>query len=105
MANALRHVQNQNASLAQENDSLRRENHALVLQLRGGGQPGQQQAAMAPPPPSAPSNYSSSDPYAHRQELPPLRTLNGGAPGGHESMTGVQYEAPRSNGYRPGERY
>lgn len=97
MADAVRVMQNQNASIASENDQLRRENHALMLQLRG--QPPQQ----APPPPPA-AGYAS-DPYAHRPELPPLRALNGGPPSGPESMTGVQYDAPRANGYRPAERY
>ncbi|EEY20025.1 conserved hypothetical protein [Verticillium alfalfae VaMs.102] len=97
MADAVRVMQNQNASIASENDQLRRENHALMLQLRG--QPPQQ----APPPPPA-ASYAS-DPYAHRPELPPLRALNGGPPSGPESMTGVQYDAPRANGYRPAERY
>ncbi|KAL9947494.1 hypothetical protein D7B24_000014 [Verticillium nonalfalfae] len=97
MADAVRVMQNQNASIASENDQLRRENHALMLQLRG--QPPQQ----APPPPPA-ASYAS-DPYAHRPELPPLRALNGGPPSGPESMTGVQYDAPRAGGYRPAERY
>lgn len=101
MTEALRVLQTQNATLAQDNESLRRENHALVLQLRTGSQ--HPPAAGAPPPP--PAGSFSSDPYGHRQELPPLRALNGGPPGGPESMTGVQYEAPRPNGYRPPERY
>ncbi|EAQ89272.1 hypothetical protein CHGG_05891 [Chaetomium globosum CBS 148.51] len=40
-----------------------------------------------------------------RPELPPLRSLQSptGPPQGPESMTGVQYEPPRVNGYRPAE--
>lgn len=54
---------------------------------------------------------SIADPYArpapNRPELPPLRALSGGLPNGNpESMTGVQYEQPRVNGYsRPPERF
>ncbi|KAL2153958.1 hypothetical protein VTH82DRAFT_2634 [Thermothelomyces myriococcoides] len=54
-----------------------------------------------------------SDPYSQDQygrprppELPPLRSLQsptGPPPQGPESMTGVQYEPPRANGYRPAE--
>jgi hypothetical protein len=50
------------------------------------------------------------DPYAGDRygqgppgpELPPLRALQQSVPpaGGPESMTGVQYEQPRVNGYR-----
>ncbi|ROT35607.1 helix-loop-helix DNA-binding domain-containing protein [Sodiomyces alkalinus F11] len=101
MADALRVMQTQNATLAQDIESLRRENHALVLQLRTGSQ---HPPPTGPPPPPPPGTYSS-DPYAHRQELPPLRALNSGPPVGPESMTGVQYEAPRGSGYRPSERY
>ncbi|KAK4127149.1 hypothetical protein N657DRAFT_564683 [Parathielavia appendiculata] len=53
----------------------------------------------------------AADQYAQEQygrprppELPPLRSLQ--SPTGHtgpESMTGVQYEPPRVNGYRPAE--
>ncbi len=45
-----------------------------------------------------------TDPFtrtAPRPELPTLRALSGGLPNGPESMTGVQYEQPRPNGYRP----
>ena len=73
------------------------------------------QAGAAPPAPAPASNsqppsssYAGSDPYApstgsansNRTELPPLRSLHGGP----DSMTGVQYDAPRANGYRQ-ERY
>jgi hypothetical protein len=57
-----------------------------------------------------------ADPYAQEQyarphppELPPLRSLQppAGPPAGPsvgpESMTGVQYDPPRVNGYRPAE--
>lgn len=42
-----------------------------------------------------------------QQELPPLRTTlqaaAGAPPPGIDAMTGVQYEAPRVNGFRPPE--
>ncbi|KAH6627946.1 hypothetical protein F5144DRAFT_289074 [Chaetomium tenue] len=60
----------------------------------------------------APQSRPVADPYAQDQygrprppELPPLRSLQSptGPPQGPESMTGVQYEPPRVNGYRPAE--
>lgn len=38
-----------------------------------------------------------------RPELPPLRGLHTSQPGVPESMTGVQYEPPRVNGFRPAD--
>lgn len=87
-----------------DNEILRRELNALRMegvQLRGdintsSGHP-------PPPPPAAPhSGPYPSDPYASstRPELPPIRSLNNGP----DSMTGVQYDTPRVNGYRQ-ERY
>lgn len=87
-----------------DNEILRRELNALRMegvQLRGdinssSGHP-------PPPPPAAPHPGSyPSDPYASstRPELPPIRSLNNGP----DSMTGVQYDTPRANGYRQ-ERY
>ncbi|KAK4148996.1 hypothetical protein C8A00DRAFT_19264 [Chaetomidium leptoderma] len=62
----------------------------------------------------APPSRPAADPYAQDQygrprppELPPLRSLQSPAgpqgPQGPESMTGVQYEPPRVNSYRPAE--
>ncbi|KAJ2894066.1 putative HLH transcription factor [Zalerion maritima] len=88
-------------------DALRHELHLLRTEnerLRGdqgstGARPAPQQAV----PPPAP--YGPEDPYTRqaRPELPPLRSISNGG-GAPESMTGVQYDAPRptSNGYRPG---
>jgi hypothetical protein len=87
----IRQLQALNSAQQNEIEMLRRE-----LQERMHG---------APPPRPA-------DPYAGDQfgrprppELPPLRSLQSAAPpsGGPESMTGVQYEAPRANGYRTAE--
>jgi hypothetical protein len=60
----------------------------------------------------APQPRPVADPYAQDQygrprppELPPLRSLQSPTgPPGPESMTGVQYEPPRVNGYRPAEQ-
>ncbi|KAI2618467.1 hypothetical protein GGR54DRAFT_156939 [Hypoxylon sp. NC1633] len=84
----------------QDNEMLRRELDRMRMenaQLRGN--------MSGPPNPPLPSQ-PSGDPYAQdpygraaRPELPPLRALN--AP---DSMTGVQYESQKSNGFRP-ERF
>ncbi|TDZ53538.1 RNA-binding protein CP31B [Colletotrichum trifolii] len=115
MADMVRMVQTQNTSLAQENDGLRQDSHNLRVDIQrlqnelhnarsqqsttGQAPP---QAQVAPPPP--PQAAYQLDPYANRRELPPIRGLNGSMANGPDSMTGVQYEAPRMNGYRPGER-
>lgn len=52
------------------------------------------------------SGSYASDPYggSNRTELPPLRSISNSIPSGPDSMTGVQYEGPRVNGFRS-ERY
>ncbi|KAF9876489.1 helix-loop-helix DNA-binding domain-containing protein [Colletotrichum karsti] len=113
MAELIRIVQGQNTSVVQENEGLRQDNHNLRvdiqrlqnelhnlrLQQSPTGQAPPPQVQVAPPPPQQ-ASYQT-DPYANRRELPPIRGLNGAMPNGPESMTGVQYEAPRMNGYRP----
>ena len=92
---------------AQESEMLRRELEQLRHengQLRAAsGQNGQGLASHAVPPQPPPA-----DPYAQqaqyttsRPELPPLRTLSNAMPIGPDSMTGVQYEGQRPNGFRP----
>lgn len=83
--------------LRREVTGLRLDNSQLVGELN-------RQSAQPPAPISQPAY--SSDPYANapRTELPPLRSISNSIQNGPDSMTGVQYEAPRSNGYRP-ERY
>ncbi|EFZ00124.1 hypothetical protein MHUMG1_06225 [Metarhizium humberi] len=108
---SIRALQNHCANASTENEMLHREVQALRMeaaQLRGeigsSGNPPQQ---APPPPPSQgsqpppPASYGS-DIYANtnRTELPPLRSIHNGP----DSMTGVQYDAPRVNGYRQ-ERY
>ncbi|KAG5923437.1 hypothetical protein E4U53_003560 [Claviceps sorghi] len=105
-----------------ENEILRREIQNMgmeIAQLRGelnstahaqpGPPPPPSPASMPPSvvPPQSQSSQSKltpygNDPYAgpNRNELPPLRSIHA-AP---DSMTGVQYDAPRANGYRH-ERY
>lgn len=89
-------------SAVQEAEMLRRELDRMRMenaQLRGNMPlPPGQGAANAPISSQPPADPYVQDPYgrAPRPELPPLRALN--AP---ESMTGVQYEGQRPNGYRP----
>ncbi|KAK4240620.1 hypothetical protein C8A03DRAFT_41834 [Achaetomium macrosporum] len=86
----IRHLQAVNAQQQSEIDMLRRE-----LQEWIHGAP-----APRPADPYGPDQYARSRP----PELPPLRSLQSATvPTGPESMTGVQYEPPRVNGYRPGE--
>ncbi|KAI0858513.1 hypothetical protein F4860DRAFT_516728 [Xylaria cubensis] len=82
--------------LRREMERLRMENN----QLRNGAAPG-------PVNQSTPAQQPTNDPYgqdpyarASRPELPPLRALSGNLPNGPESMTGVQYEGQRPNGFR-----
>lgn len=91
-----------------ENDMLRRELQQLRLensQLRSDGMAGR------PAPAQTLTDSFTADQYGRqppRPELPPLRSLSGPittAPPAPESMTGVQYEQPRVNGYRPSERF
>ncbi|KAL7932174.1 hypothetical protein V8C35DRAFT_96318 [Trichoderma chlorosporum] len=97
----IRVLQNHYNQAMNENDLLRRE-------LSGMRMESSQYMGQQPPPPGPASQTApySSDPYASapRTELPPLRTISNGIPNGPDSMTGVQYEAPRTNGYRQ-ERY
>ncbi|PHH85671.1 hypothetical protein CDD83_98 [Cordyceps sp. RAO-2017] len=104
-----------------DNDMLRRELHSLRMDGAHPSSHAQQGPPPPPPPPqqqpppppqqaqqqqgSQPGSYAA-DPYAgaSRTELPPLRSISNSLPNGPDSMTGVQYEAPRVNGYRH-ERY
>jgi hypothetical protein len=87
-----------------ENDMLRRE--LSGMRMESSQLLGELNRQQAPPPGPASQAPYSSDPYANapRTELPPLRSISNGIPNGPDSMTGVQYEPPRTNGYRP-ERY
>ncbi|KHN94456.1 Helix-loop-helix DNA-binding protein [Metarhizium album ARSEF 1941] len=109
-AELIRTLQSYYNNAASEIEVLHRELETARMeaaQLRGEvGSPGNppQQARPAPSSQSSqqpPASYGS-DIYANtnRTELPPLRSIHAGP----ESMTGVQYDAPRVNGYRQ-ERY
>ncbi|OTA97923.1 hypothetical protein M434DRAFT_91550 [Hypoxylon sp. CO27-5] len=85
----------------QEVEMLRREVERMRMenaQLRGSlpSLPPSQGAPSAPIPSQPPADHYGQDPYRASRELPPLRALN--AP---DSMTGVQYESQRPNGFRP----
>ncbi|KAI0385793.1 hypothetical protein F5Y04DRAFT_156955 [Hypomontagnella monticulosa] len=91
----------------QEAEILRRELDRVRIenaQLRAGvqGLTPSQGAPNAPLPSQPPADPYGQDPYgrAPRPELPPLRALSN-LPNAPESMTGVQYEGQRTNGYRP----
>lgn len=107
----LRMLQSHYNTAVTENEMLRRELQGLRMesaQLRGelgaSAPHSQQQPPVAPGPASQPSYAADSYATSNRPELPPLRSISNGVPNGPESMTGVQYEAPRVNGYRS-DRY
>ncbi|PHH67484.1 hypothetical protein CDD80_806 [Ophiocordyceps camponoti-rufipedis] len=93
-----------------EIDLLRREINNMRMEP-GHPQSAQQQPPAPPPPPPPQAQQPQPGPYpadaysnASRTELPPLRSISSSIPSGPDSMTGVQYEPPRVNGYRQ-ERY
>jgi hypothetical protein len=92
-----------------ENEMLRREIQALRMENQQFRSDLAAMSATHPAGSHAAGPQSLPDAYARaapRPELPPLRALSGALPnGGPESMTGVQYEQPRPNGYRPPERF
>jgi hypothetical protein len=111
-SDSMKFMQNHFGSMQAEMEMLRREVTSLRTenqQLRSDNAALSSQQGRAPA-------QGMSDPYAAdqfgrgqppRPELPPLRSLQGGgtAPAGPESMTGVQYDHPRTNGYRAPERF
>lgn len=105
-ADTLRSIHQNNSSLHQELDAMRRD----VMALRGENTQLRNELATvsnahhgASSMPSL-SSQTGGDGYGRppslRQELPPLRSLGNGIPGPPDTMTGVQYEQPRANGYR-----
>ncbi|TFB04027.1 Protein esc1 [Trichoderma ghanense] len=104
----IRLLQNHINTVMADNDMLRRELQGIQMEQhsRYVGGMDRQQGQVPAPGHAGPSAPYSSDPYASapRTELPPLRSISNGIPNGPDSMTGVQYEAPRANGYRQ-ERY
>lgn len=106
----IRELARQVKQVSAENDMLR---HQLLSSgVRMGempppnmhGGPGPQ----GPPPQAAAPQHYPPEAYGQaRTELPPLRSLNPAMPNGPDTMSGVQYEAPRvnGNGFRPEHRY
>lgn len=94
-----------------ENDMLRRELQAVQgsrMSDMGPSTPHANQSGPSGPsqPPAQQGPYSSEQYGGSRTELPPLRSISTSIPNGPDSMTGVQYEPPRVNGYRgPESRY
>lgn len=93
-----------------ENDMLRRELQAMQggrMSEMGGSTPhANQQGPPGPGQPPSQAPYATEQYAGSRTELPPLRSISTSIPNGPDSMTGVQYEAPRTNGYRgPEPRY
>ncbi|KAK3335614.1 hypothetical protein B0T19DRAFT_13789 [Cercophora scortea] len=91
-------LQAQAAARERENDMLKHEVHALRMELESlrRAQPHQ----MADP-------YAAADHYRPPQpeHLPPLRTaMPSVPPTGPESMTGIQYDSARVNGFRNPEQ-
>ncbi|TGJ85931.1 hypothetical protein E0Z10_g2806 [Xylaria hypoxylon] len=95
------HCQNSLAEtemLRREMDRLRVENN----QLRNGATTVSGPVTQSTPTQQPPVDPYAQDPYGRgsRPELPPLRALSNNLPNGPESMTGVQYEGQRPNGFR-----
>lgn len=90
-----------------DNEMLRRELQTAKMELAQAlGEshpppPSQSQSHASPANQYPPEHYPSS---SNGTELPPLRSISNGVANGPDSMTGVQYDAPRANGYR-NERY
>ncbi|KAI1203895.1 hypothetical protein F5X97DRAFT_4806 [Nemania serpens] len=85
--------------LRREMDRLRVENNQL--RNNAAAAPGSASQTAPPQQPTGGDPYAQ-DPYGRgpRPELPPLRALSNNLSNGPESMTGVQYEGQRSNGFR-----
>lgn len=105
LADHVRILQTHYNTSVSENEMLRRELQSVKMELaqaRGDGHG---------PSPQSQTQTSAPFPQEHYQatlagtELPPLRSISNGMPQAPDSMTGVQYDGPRGNGYRGGERY
>ena len=109
LQDVLRNTQQHQSGLSAEMASMKNELHALRAenqQLRADMTHFQSNGGHH-------TNNGMSDPYGRgpppaRPELPPLRSLSSGLPpptSQPESMTGVQYDQSRMNGFRQPERY
>ncbi|CAJ0546239.1 Ff.00g097120.m01.CDS01 [Fusarium sp. VM40] len=105
----IRLLQSHYNTAAAENEMLRREIQGLRMegaQMRGGSSSSHPAppSSAATPAPQAGSYQQDHYANSNRPELPPIRSLSNGISNGPDSMTGVQYDSPRTNGYHP-ERY
>ncbi|EPE08226.1 hlh transcription factor [Ophiostoma piceae UAMH 11346] len=107
LQDVLRNTQQHQSGISAEMASMKNELHALRAENQ------QLRSDMASFQSNGGHANGMSDPYARgpqsaRPELPPLRSLSSGLPpptSQPESMTGVQYDQSRMNGYRQPERY
>ncbi|KAJ3491668.1 hypothetical protein NLG97_g5549 [Lecanicillium saksenae] len=104
----IRILQSHYNTAVSDNEILRRELQNVKMELaqaRGESHPPPQSSQSQSHPPPAqqypPEHYQQSP---NGTELPPLRSISNGMSSNPDSMTGVQYDAPRANGYRD-ERY
>ncbi|KAI1045615.1 hypothetical protein LB505_004812 [Fusarium chuoi] len=101
----IRALQDHYKSNTAENELLRRDVHALRMenqQLRSELNSSSSRpplSSAATPAPQAATYQTDPYPNPNRPELPPLRSLRNSIPNGPDSMTGVQYDSPRTNGY------
>ncbi|KLP00772.1 Protein esc1 [Fusarium fujikuroi] len=101
----IRALQDHYKSNTAENELLRRDVHALRMenqQLRSELNSSSSRpplSSAATPAPQAGTYQTDPYPNPNRPELPPLRSLRNSIPNGPDSMTGVQYDSPRTNGY------
>ncbi|EXM28406.1 hypothetical protein AU210_000765 [Fusarium oxysporum f. sp. radicis-cucumerinum] len=101
----IRALQDHYKSNTAENEMLRRDVHALRMenqQLRSELNSSSSRpplSSAATPAPQAGTYQADPYPNPNRPELPPLRSLRNSIPNGPDSMTGVQYDSPRTNGY------
>lgn len=106
MSESVKYWQNQTTAAHQEIEHVRRERDALRMenqQLRAASLNGQQQRMSVSTDAYSTDQFSRGPP---RPELPPLRSLQNGGSGAPapDSMTGVQYDHPNANGFRPSEQ-
>ncbi|KAM3562627.1 hypothetical protein ARSEF4850_002688 [Beauveria asiatica] len=108
----VRILQSHYNSAVSDNELLRRELQNVKMDLQNIKIELAQARGDAHAPPSqsqshtTPTHAFPQEPYSSASngaELPPLRSISNSMPNGPDSMTGVQYDGPRTNGYR--ERY
>ncbi|KJR85212.1 hlh transcription factor [Sporothrix schenckii 1099-18] len=99
VANDIAAMKNEMHALRMENQQLRAD--MAAMQANGGG------ATNGQAPPGMSDHFARGPGRDNNQQLPPLRSLSSGLPPPTtqapppESMTGVQYDQSRVNGFRP----